>query len=173
MVESAREGLTSEERDLEALLGELRERHAAAAQDAARAAAEREQAGALRADQASRESSLAPVQEDRGRVTQVTRLVERNIAQLTASWCKVQPELEAAHRVLPADAFLYRIQINREAVTIRGEAPRASDVLERLESSAIFSQARSLDAPLVVEERGAEQFHIRAQRTRVQQEGAS
>lgn len=128
---------------------------------------------AIRYKQATLDERLELVLADRARVDQVVQLVEQEFAALTAGWRWVLPELEAAHRVLPDDAFFYRILIDGEALTIRGEATRASEVLERLEASALFSNARSLDAPVLVEERGAEQFHIKADRTSQGEEESS
>lgn len=127
----------------------------------------------IKTKQVALEEQLRPVLADQARIDQVAKLVEQDLATLTTHWRRVLPELEAAHRVLPEDAFLYRVQVDREALTIRGETSRASDVLERLESSELFSKARSIDAPVLVEERSAEQFHIKADRRSLSGEEAS
>lgn len=70
----------------------------------------------------------------------------------------------AVSAAMPADSFLYRIEADAKAITIKGEARRAGDVLRAIEDRAEFQAARELDTPITVEERGFEMFTIRADR---------
>jgi len=110
-------------------------------------------------------AQLEQVERDRQLVEQRTALLSNTVIPAFESWHSILPELQAAQRTLPDKAFVYRIELNGDSLTLRGEAPRASDVLRRLEDSTQFTAARVVDAPVRVEERAAEQFHIRATRT--------
>lgn len=74
------------------------------------------------------------------------------------------PAVDAAQAVLPQGAFLYRVDVDPRAITIKGESARAGDVLRALEDAPEFQGARELDTPMTVEERGLEMFNIRADR---------
>lgn len=77
---------------------------------------------------------------------------------------RLLPLLAAAQQAVPAEGFLYRIDVDPQTVTIRGEAPRTLDVLARLEAAPAFRAAESLEPPAVIKERSLESFHIRARR---------
>lgn len=68
--------------------------------------------------------------------------------------------------ILPASAFLYRVEIDSQSITVRGEAPRAGDVLRAIEEAPSFQAAREVDTAVIVEERGLEMFNIRGERVR-------
>lgn len=76
----------------------------------------------------------------------------------------VLPALAAAQGVVPDDGFLYRVELDATSATLRGEAPRASDVLRALEATPQFQSARQTESVIPVEERSAEQFTLRADR---------
>lgn len=76
----------------------------------------------------------------------------------------VLPDLLAARTAVPAEGFLYRVELDGGSATLRGEARRSGDVLRSVEQAAEFQAAREMDAPIAVEERGTEMFHVRAER---------
>ena len=107
VIEAAREGLSTEQRDLESLLGELRTQHAAAEQRASSATAARDEAERLRSDLARQRDELeaesTQLREDarrnvRDELKQVERLLQRT-----------RRDVEAA-RLEQADADLARTQ---------------------------------------------------------------
>lgn len=91
-------------------------------------------------------------------------LIRRGIAEPTASWRSVLPDLLQAQRVVGDDGFLHRIELDGRSVSLVGEARRTSDVLRRLEEAPEFVRARTTGASVIVEERGTEQFSVRADR---------
>ena len=74
--------------------------------------------------------------------------------------------LAEVRSILPASAFLYRVEIDSQSITVRGEAPRAGDVLRAIEEAPSFQAAREVDTAVIVEERGLEMFNIRGERVR-------
>ena len=107
VIEAAREGLSTEERDLESLLGELRTQHAAAEERASSAASARDEAERLRTELARQRDELeaesTQLREDarrnvRDELKQVERLLQRT-----------RRDVEAA-RLEQADADLARTQ---------------------------------------------------------------
>ncbi len=82
-------------------------------------------------------------------------------------WSGVMPDLAAAHRVIPDDAFLYDLRVDNRRVFLRGEASRASDVLRSLESSPAFTAPTRQSPTQVVQERGTETFDLAATRAGV------
>ncbi|HJM89990.1 MAG TPA: endonuclease MutS2 [Dehalococcoidia bacterium] len=94
VIESAREGLSSEERDLESLLGDLRTQQAAAEERAGRAATARDEAETLRSDLQRQHDELAAetaqLREDahrelRGELREVERLLQRTRRDVEAA----------------------------------------------------------------------------------------
>ena len=105
IVEAAREGLSHEQRDLEAVLGELRAQLAVAEERAGRAAADRDAAEELRADLERRLTELAEESERmradaRERIREEVRDAERFLQ-------RARREIEAA-RLAQAEADLAR-----------------------------------------------------------------
>lgn len=107
---------------------------------------------------------LASVQHDRSELGRMALMLSDRIEPRTSRWRSVLPELEALWDSLPEEAFVYRVRIDSSGLTLRGEATRASEVLERLERAPGFARVRSIDAPVLVQERGLEQFHVHAER---------
>ena len=176
VVESAREGLTSEERDLEALLGELRERHAAAEQDAARAAAEREQAGALRADLQRQAADLSA--EHEAMREDARREVRRELRRVERLLQRTRREVEAA-RLEQADADLVRAREAAEDVIASDEPPVAVAAAGEADERVVIERGRAvwlrgLASPGEVlsepDERGEFDVQLGALRTRVRAE---
>ncbi len=134
VIETAREGLSSEQRDLDSLLGELRTQHAAAEQRATSAAAARDEAERLRTELARERDALAAestqLREDaRRNVREELKHVERLIQ-------RTRRDVEAA-RLEQADADLERAQ---EAVAgLVPEPPplAAPEAAPRVEAEAI------------------------------------
>ncbi len=118
----------------------------------------------LRSGGEAMQAVLAEVQSDRAFVRQTSSLLDQTVRPVVEGWRSVLPDLVAAQGALPDDGFLYRIELDESAVTIKGEAGRASEVLTALERSPVFAGARSLDASFAVEERQSEQFHVQASR---------
>ena len=73
-------------------------------------------------------------------------------------------ELARVQQAVPAEGFLYRVELSTAAVTLKGECRRAGDVLRALNASPALRNPQMLDAPVAIEERGLELFHVRAER---------
>lgn len=121
-------------------------------------------AEALEAKQASLNAAYEDAQRAKSEAIRLALLLRKGAAEPVASWRSVMPDLAVAQSVVPDDGFIYRLDYDTRSVTITGEAKRASDVLKRLEDTDAFSAARTLGASTIVEERGTEQFSIRADR---------
>ncbi len=110
------------------------------------------------------EQALLDVQSDRIETLRLVALLEAAARGPAASRRSVLSDLSAAHAALPADGFLYRVEVDAGGVSLRGESQRASDVLQRLESTPGFRSARNVSSPALVEERRSEMFDVRAER---------
>lgn len=120
------------------------------------------QVEARRSEQAE---ALARVVADRDRAQQLAALIRAAEALGPASSPDLLADLQAAQEALPADGFLYRVELDAKALAIRGEAKRAGDVLRAIEESPRFHAAREMDTAAAIEERRLESFHIRAERS--------
>lgn len=92
------------------------------------------------------------------------------LSQIEQVWAGEDPQIIEAYKALrdavPAEGYLYRVQIDGQRVTLIAEAPRAAAVLERVEGSPMFRGA-SMRPPSSVSERpGMERFEITAERVR-------
>lgn len=116
----------------------------------------------------ARQSQEAPqIKAARAQREQYERLAARLKAFSTlapSAQPRVLPLLASAQQAVPNDGFLYRIDLDQQMVTIRGEAPRTLDVLARLEATEHFKSAESLEPPSVIKDRSLESFNIRARR---------
>ncbi|MYB42771.1 MAG: endonuclease MutS2 [Chloroflexi bacterium] len=139
IVEAAREGLSHEQRDLEAVLGELRAQLSAAEDRAARAAADRDAAEELRADLEQQLAALADEgerlrAESRERVREEVRDAERMLQ-------RARREVESA-RLEQAAADLERA---REAAAALAPEPPPEPVADAL--PAAVRAPRTLPEP--------------------------
>lgn len=118
----------------------------------------------LRAQDGAIAERLARIEATRAELSRTTAMIEGAIGKTVAGWKSVMPELAAAHAVIPDDAFLYDLRLDGRRVVLRGEAPRASDVLRNLESSEAFTSPTRQSPTQVVQERGTETFDLAATR---------
>jgi hypothetical protein len=118
----------------------------------------------LRAQEASMADELARIQEMRTELDAKTALIEDGVGKTIAGWKSVIPDLSAAHSVVPSGGYIYEVGVNDQRVFLRGEAPRASDVLRALESSAAFESPKQQSPVRAVDERSTEEFDLVAQR---------
>ncbi len=125
----------------------------------------REATDRIEARRADHAPTLAEVQALRDQVQTLNARLAR-INQVSSDWAPVVPTLAAAREVLPDNAIFYEVVLSPTQVSIQGEAPRASDVIQRLESSPAFADAEPVGPTSRVEERGAERFHLSARRER-------
>lgn len=122
-------------------------------------------AAALEAWQAEHEAQLREVERERARTLRLVALLNAARSGPVATAPSVLPDLALAQAVLPEKGFLYRVEVDGGGVSLRGEAQRASDVLQRLESTPGFRSARMVNTPAPVEERSLETFDVRAERS--------
>ena len=115
-------------------------------------------------EQAAWQAQLAEVERDRDETLRLVGLLEAAARGPVAVRRSVLPELAAAHAALPAEGFLYRVELDGAGVALRGESKRASDVLQALDATPGFKGARNVSTPAPVEERSSEMFDIRAER---------
>lgn len=120
--------------------------------------------GRLEAEEASMADDLARVQAMRTELDEKTALIEQGVGKTVAQWKSVMPDLTAAHAVVPARGFLYEVGVDEDRVFLRGEAPRASDVLRALEASSSFEDPQQQSPVRAVEERSSEEFDLVAHR---------
>ena len=118
----------------------------------------------LRAEGASMADDLARVQAMRTELDAKISLVENGVGKTVAGWKSVLPDLTSIHAVVPAQGFIYEVGVDERRVFLRGEAPRASDVLRALESSAAFESPKQQSPVRAVDERSAEEFDLVATR---------
>lgn len=116
------------------------------------------------AEAARRSAAVLEVCQSRDRVVELAGRLETVRQSMPAPGMGALSTLAAVHAAMPGGAFLYRVEADAVAVTLKGEAKRSGDVLRAVEDSPAFRGARELDTPVVVEERGLEMFNIRAQR---------
>lgn len=114
--------------------------------------------------ESARAPVLAEVESSRRRAVELAARLESLRKLFADSGPGVLAAADAAQSAMPADAFLYRVEVDSGAVTLKGEARRAGDVLRAVEDRQEFQAARELDTPITVEERGFEMFNIRAER---------
>jgi len=105
------------------------------------------------------------VERDRTLALRLVDLLDSASRGPVAGARSVLSDLAAAQSALGSDGFMYRVEVDRSGVSLRGEATRASDILNRLESTPGFRSARNLSTAGQVEERGLEMFDVRAERT--------
>jgi hypothetical protein len=119
----------------------------------------------LEAERASSAAVLADVHAARERALRLASLLAAANALMPGEGADVLADLAAAQAALPEGGFMYRLELDDRALTLKGESKRAGDVLRALEDSPRFQAARELDTAVAVEERTTETFHIRAERT--------
>lgn len=123
----------------------------------------------LHAQRAAHAERLAAVEQHRRGYAQAAARLERALVS-ERSPARPAPRaalasLADAAETLPAGrGFLYEIALDDASVTVRGEAPRAGEVLGAVERADAFRAATQLDPPVAVAERGHEAFRIRADR---------
>lgn len=118
----------------------------------------------VEADREEIVAQVSVVREQRERYQGLAKRIKL-FAQLTpAAQPRVLPLLASAQQSVPVDGFLYRVDLDAQMVTIRGEAPRTLDVLARLEATEHYRSAESLEPPAMIKDRTLESFHIRARR---------
>lgn len=83
---------------------------------------------------------------------------------LTADWSSVFPDLAAAREVMPDVSIFHAITLTPASITISGEAPLASEVLQRIEASPEYSGAAMQGSAVPLTDRSGEQFTITARR---------
>lgn len=109
---------------------------------------------------------LAQAEARRERLTRLTA----TLAQINDAWSGTDPQIIEAYRALrdavPAQGFIYRVQIDGQRMTMNAEAPRAAAVLERVEGSPLFRGATMRPPSGVSERPGMERFEITAERLR-------
>ncbi len=177
IVEAAREGLSHEQRDLEAVLGELRAQLSAAEDRAARAAADRDAAEELRADLERQLAALADEgerlrAESRERVREEVRDAERMLQRARREVESARLEQAAAdlERAREAAAALVPEPTPEPVADARPAAARAPRTLPAPEIGShvwlrgIGSPGEALSEP---DEAGEFQVQLGALRTRV------
>lgn len=134
---------------------------------AARAESWRVERGIARfgSERAASAAVLADVQAAREKTLRLSALLAAASALMPRDGPDVLSDLAAAQAALPEGGFIYRLELDERALTLKGESKRAGDVLRALEDSPRFQAARELDTAVSVEERTTETFHIRAERT--------
>ncbi len=94
----------------------------------------------------SRAAEAAELRRDLGRLDRLNQLIASARALGIDDPPTTVVALDAAHRVLPDDAFLTQLTLTPRSVAMRGAAERAQAVLRNLEASDAFTAARQ-DAP--------------------------
>lgn len=116
------------------------------------------------ADRKSIAAQVSAVREQRERYESLAKRIKLFAKLTPATQPRMLPLLASAQQSVPADGFLYRVDLDPQMVTIRGEAPRTLDVLARLEATEHYRSAESLEPPAMIKDRALESFHIRARR---------
>jgi hypothetical protein len=130
-------------------------------------------AGAERmfAKQESIAAEYARVAEARRELERLSALLEEASSRGAGEPSRMLGALDAAHRVVPPDAFVRELDVDRESVRLVGAAQRAQTVLRNLESSPWFTAAQQAGAYLAFTELdddrfdGYETFDLAAERT--------
>lgn len=111
------------------------------------------------------EQEFNAVLDQRAELDRLITLLGEDIQVQTAGWGSVMPLLVAARQTIPAEGFLYELQLNDRNITLVGEAPRSRVVLTNLEQSPEFESALNVHPPSgVIERAGMETFNVRAAR---------
>jgi len=87
------------------------------------------------------EEEVERVLDLRARAERFSTLLEQGVASPTRRWRSVLTPLVDMHEAFGAAGFVHRLEIRAESVSVRGEAPQATAVLERLESSDLLTGA--------------------------------
>lgn len=116
----------------------------------------------LEARQVAMVDDFQSLRELRNRTEQRIKLVNEAVATATTGWRSTLPILAEAQAALPADGFLYRLEIDPQNVVISGEASDAPAVLQRLEESPLLTSARRTGPLMPSSEPGLDIFEMRA-----------
>ncbi len=117
---------------------------------------------ALRAEQDRLEPDVQHVRDLRARAERLRNLLEKGVSAPTRDWKSALPPLVDIHEAFGDAGFVHRLEIRPDSISVRGEAPQATTVLERLESSESLAGA-SLTAP-VGKSGDADVLEVRAER---------
>ncbi|MEM8834393.1 MAG: hypothetical protein AAGD00_01105 [Planctomycetota bacterium] len=109
--------------------------------------------------------SVADVTAERDAALRARDTLEGEVAPTIDGWRPILPTLREALDALPDDGFAYRVRLDARRVEMSGEAPRAAEVLERLDASNAFTSAEQTQPISTVPIRELETFAVRAERT--------
>lgn len=104
--------------------------------------------------------------EAREQAERLARLLGPGVSGATGGWRSVLPAAAAAQQALGPEGFLYRLEVSDTAITITGEAPSASAVLERMETAGGLRAARHTAPVSKSSVSGMDVFDIRAERSK-------
>ncbi|WP_435103494.1 type II secretion system protein GspL [Arhodomonas sp. AD133] len=82
----------------------------------------------------------------------------QSVADMRANQPSVLAALEELARLLPDDTWIWALQLHGDELVIRGKAPSASGLIERIEQSPLF-EGVGFNAPITRED-GGERFQI-------------
>jgi hypothetical protein len=126
----------------------------------------RHQAEIARIERASEEISASVAQAEARRQRLVS--LSAALAQIDQAWSAADPQIIEAYRALrdavPAEGYLYSVEITGQRARLVAEAPRAAAVLEKVEGSPHFRGASMRPPSSVAERTGMERFEITAPR---------
>lgn len=121
---------------------------------------------------AARQSALEPDVEAaralRGDAERLIRLIDNGVNGATRDWRSVMPAAIAAHRAMGEQGFVYRLDLTGSGLTLSGESPSASAVLERVEAGGELRSARHAAPVSKSSATGMDVFEIRAERSPAQ-----
>ena len=118
----------------------------------------------LKDDRAMTEAEFKKADAARADATRLAALIDQGFNRRVKKWGSILPALGGAMAALPSEGFLYRLELDDQSVTMRGEAKHAAEVLRKLEDTPGFKSAKSTDPESPVVERGLETFTVRAER---------
>lgn len=117
-----------------------------------------------RSAMASLEDQLARTQRLRGEAERADRLLREGVQATMQRWRSPLPVLREAIAALADQGFYYRVEVEEESVLLRGEAPSASALLQRLVGSPVIASAEFTAPVSKSSVSGQDVFEIRARR---------
>jgi len=118
----------------------------------------------LRSEAAMLETSVREAEALRSDAESSIELLREAVIAPTEDWTPVLPVLAEVHRALGDDGFFQRVEVTPEDVVIRGQAPSATAVQERLELSDRLVSVRPVAPITRSRATGLDIFEFRASR---------
>lgn len=121
------------------------------------------------AERASISSAVVDATAERDAALDARETIENELAPIVRAWRPILPTLREALDAVPAEGFAYRVRLDARRIEMSGEAPRAAEVLERLDASESFTSAEQTQPISTVPIRELETFAVRAERAEASQ----